>query len=162
MNGYISYKYRNLAYYQNGLQSIPSNTYTPITFNTVDPSYNINSSDVGITASVNNSVFTNTSGSTRLFFVSASIIYATNINANRYIWINMNSAAGSQRLGLVISQGVALDNTLLSTSSIVMLNNNESFSIGGYQSYSTSAINTGSSVSSYPTALMNRIQITAL
>jgi hypothetical protein len=159
VSGYIKQNYRLMSYYNNSTQSISNVIDTVVTFNKVDPSLNINPNDLGLSISTDNKTFTNNSGQTRIYLVSACTAFSSNNAGFRAIWINMNNNS-SLRLGINSTLGTPGGQpTYLSVNYIVPLASGERFDIRVFQD-SGAPLDIGSS--STPTFTTSRISILAL
>jgi hypothetical protein len=150
-----------VGYYHVGTQPAPNGTEIKVKFNTIDPSFNNFSGYIGLEKNNDHNEFKNTSGTTKIYYVSAHISITKNTSDYRYLWIGVNY--GAQRIGFVaLGTGTATNdgNNFIGTSGIVLLQPNDWFSIFFYQG-SPNELTLGTS-GTYPYYSMNRIIITLL
>ena len=152
-----------IGYYHNTTQQSLTAQDLRVVFNTIDPSFNNFSNFIGL-EKINDNEFKNTSGTTKIYYVSAHAAIAKNTSDYRYMWIGVNMA--QQRIGFTVTgtgtptTGDA--NNFSSASGIVLLKPNDWFSIYFYQN-SGSSLNLGATAGfTYPSYLMTRIIITLL
>jgi hypothetical protein len=144
-------------------QTITNMFTTRALFDTQDV---LNSGTTGLTYSAG--VFTNTSGSTRTFLINVMIAFSANVTGQRIVWIHYNGEANlddnTKRYGYMDTNAATggVELTIIPTSAVLTLANNETFTINCWQNSGASLTIGGNGGSGVTTGYGSRITATLL